>query len=287
MQTPDPVETSTLWLPGDLRVCSLSSWHPAYLPTQVPTSLLPSLPSHQKIHTQTNIIFSPFDVYFNRIHQFNMVVWESVFSWLAISKKADLWRQNSKLSYLFYSFIGCPACTSPGSLILGWLSLPSLLILPPSLTLPHLWYTFWLWFSFLRAEEQRKHFGFLVFFTFFDWVHMIRFSCSRFPLEVFWTSWSYSVTWKTREGYYIWENGITSELERRFHEKGCGLMRAFVAGKGNVKDLGSKSMEKVGSIDGIILPSHCLCISVDKGSSSVLSPLKYTALELFLAAVAS
>ena len=64
-------------------------------------------------------------------------------------------------------------------------------------------------------------------------------------------------------------------------------MRAFVAGKGNVKDLGSKSMEKVGSIDGIILPSHCLCISVDKGSSSVLSPLKYTALELFLAAVAS
>ena len=134
----------------------------------MPTSLLPSLPSHQNIHTQTNIIFSPFDVYFNRIHQFNMVVWESGFSWLAISKKADLWRQNSKLSYLFYSFIGCPAFTSPGFLILGWLSLSSLLILPPYLTLPHFWYAFWLWFSFLRAEEQKKHFGFLVFFTFFD-----------------------------------------------------------------------------------------------------------------------
>ena len=43
----------------------------------------------------------------------------------------------------------------------------------------------------------------------------------------------------------------------------------------------------MGSIDRIILPSHCLCISVDKGSSFVLSSLKHTALELFLAAVAS
>jgi len=46
-------------------------------------------------------------------------------------------------------------------------------------------------------------------------------------------------------------------------------------------------MENVGSIDGIILPSGCLCISVDKGSSFILPPLKNTALELFLAAVAS
>ena len=137
VQTPDPVETSNLWLTGDLRVCSLSSWDPTSLPTQVPTSLLPSLPSHQKIHTHTNIIFSPFDVYFNRSHQFTMLVWESVFSWLAISKKADLWRHNSKLSDLFYSVTGCPACTSPGSLLLGWLSLSSPLILPPSLTPPH------------------------------------------------------------------------------------------------------------------------------------------------------
>ena len=202
MQTPDPVETSTLWLPGDLRVCSLSSWHPAYLPTQVPTSLLPSLPSHQKIHTQTNIIFSPFDVYFNRIHQFNMVVWESVFSWLAISKKADLWRQNSKLSYLFYSFTGCPACTSPGSLILGWLSLPSLLIMPPSLTLPHFLVPFSALIQFLTCRGTEKNSLVLLFSSpsSTEW-HMIRFSCSRFTLEVFWPSWSYSVTWKTREGY--------------------------------------------------------------------------------------
>ena len=53
VQTPDPVDTSTLWLTGDLRVCSLSSWDPTSLPTQVPTSLIPSFPVHQKFtHTQ-------------------------------------------------------------------------------------------------------------------------------------------------------------------------------------------------------------------------------------------
>ena len=177
VQTPDPVETSTLWLPGDLRVCSLSSWDPTSLPTQVPTSLLPSLPSHQKIHTHTNIIFSHFDVYFNLSHQFTMLVWESVFSWLAISKKADLWRHNSKLSDLLFSVTRCPACISPGSLILGWLSLPSLLILPPSLTLPHILVPFSALIQFLTCTGTEK----TVWFS--------------------WTSWSYSVPWKTREEY--------------------------------------------------------------------------------------
>ena len=46
-------------------------------------------------------------------------------------------------------------------------------------------------------------------------------------------------------------------------------------------------MENMGSIDGIILPSHWLCISVDKGSSFVISPLKHTSLELFLEVVTS
>jgi hypothetical protein len=170
VQTPDPGETSTLWLTGDLRVCSLSSWEPTSLPSQVPSSLLPSLPSHQKIHTHTNIIFSPFDVYFNRSHQFTMLVWESVFSWLAISKKADLWRCNSKLSDLFYSVTGCPACTSPGSLLLGWLSLPSLLILPPSLTLPHILVPFSALIQFLRCTGTEK----TVWFSCF--LHLLRLS---------------------------------------------------------------------------------------------------------------
>ena len=185
-QTCDPVETSTVWLTGDLRVCSLSSWDPTRLPTPVPTSLLPSLPAHQKIHTHTSIIFSPFDVYFIRSHQFTMLVWESGFSWLAISKNADLWRHNSKLSDLFQSVTGWPGCTSPGSLILVWLSLSSLLILPPSLTMPHILVHFRLWFSFLRAQKQekkKKQFGFLVSFTFFDWVADDRIFIRKVPFR--------------------------------------------------------------------------------------------------------
>ena len=170
MQTPDPVETSTLWLPGDMRVCSLSSWNPTVLPIQVPTSFLPSLPSHQKIHTHTNIIFSPFDVYFTHSHQFTMLVWESVFSWLAISKIADLWRHNFKLSDLFYSVTGFPACTSPGSLILGWLSLPSLLIMPHFLTLPHILVLFSALIQFRTCRGTEKTVCFYCF------LHLIRLS---------------------------------------------------------------------------------------------------------------
>ena len=70
-------------------------------------------------------------------------------------------------------------------------------------------------------------------------------------------------------------------MEGRFHEKEYGLIRAFVAGKGSVEVLGRKSMENMGSIDGIILHSHCLCFSVDKGSYFILSALKHTALKLF------
>ena len=161
VQTPDPVETSTLWLTGNLRVCSLSSWDPTSLPTQVPTSLLPSLPSHQKIHTHTNIIFSPFDIYFNHSHQFTVLLYESFFSWLAISRKADCCRHNSELSNLFYSLTGFPGDTSPGSLILGWLSLPSLMILPPSLTPPHILVPFSAVIQFLTCTGTEKTLVFL------------------------------------------------------------------------------------------------------------------------------
>lgn len=134
----------------------------------MPNSLLPSLPSHQKIHTHTNIIFSPFDVYFNCSHKFTMLVWESVFSWLPISKKADLWRRNSKLSDLFYSVTGCPACTSPRPVILGWLSLCSLLILSPSLTLPHILVAFLAVIQILTCTRTEK----TVWFSSF--LHLLR-----------------------------------------------------------------------------------------------------------------
>ena len=96
---------------------TLANWGPEAL---FPQLLGPHIPLHSgahifdsfppfpsEIHTHTNIIFSPFDVYFNRSHQFTMLVRESVFSWLAISKKADLWRHNFKVSDIFYSVTLC------------------------------------------------------------------------------------------------------------------------------------------------------------------------------------
>ena len=83
-----------------------------------------------------------------------------VFPWLAISTKADLWRHSSTLSDLFDLVTGCPACTSPGSLILGRLSLSSLLILPPSLIPPHILVPFTALIQFLTCTGTEKTVGF-------------------------------------------------------------------------------------------------------------------------------
>ena len=155
VQTPDRVETSTLWLTGNLRVCSLSSWDPTSLPTQVPTSLLPSLPAHQKIHTHTSIIFSPFDVYFIRSHQFTMLVWESVFSWLAISMKAHLWRHNSKpLTFSIQLLAAQPVLLQGLSFWGGWAYLLLWFCLLLWLRLIF-WYPFQL-YQFLRCTGTEK-----------------------------------------------------------------------------------------------------------------------------------
>ena len=87
---------------------------------------------------------------------------------MAISKKADLWRHNSKLSDLFYSLPGCPDHSSPEYLILGWLGLPSLLILPRSLTLPHILVPFSFDAVSYVQRNRKKQFGFLVSFRFFE-----------------------------------------------------------------------------------------------------------------------
>ena len=116
---------------------------------------------------------------------------------------------------------------------------------------------------------------------------MIGFSFSRFLLEVFWPSWSYSMPWKTREGYQFWGKSITSELERRFHEKGCGLMRAFVSGKGSVEVLGTKVKGECGEHRWNHLTFTLPLYLCGQRVFFILSPLKHTTLELFLAAVAS
>ena len=89
---------------------------------------------------------------------------------VSISMKADLWRHNSKLCDLFYSFTGWLGYTSPGSLFLGWLSLPSLSILPPSLTLLHILVHFLALTQFLTCTGKEKTVWFPCF------LHLLRLS---------------------------------------------------------------------------------------------------------------
>ena len=59
VQTPDSVQTSTLWLTGDLRVCFPNSQDPISLPFQVSTSSCLSLPSIRKFtHRHTYHLFT-------------------------------------------------------------------------------------------------------------------------------------------------------------------------------------------------------------------------------------
>ena len=166
----------------DLRVCSRNSWDTVSLPIQVPTSFLPSLLSHQKIHTHANIIFSPFDVYFNHSLQFTMLVWESVFSLLAISKKADLWRHNCKLTFSIQLLSAQLILLQGLSFFGGWAYLLFWFCLLLWLCLIF-WYPFQLWFSFLHAQQQKKQFGFLVFFTFIDRVAYDRIFFLKVPFR--------------------------------------------------------------------------------------------------------
>ena len=82
-------------------------------------------------------------------------------------------------------FLAVPGCTSPGSLILGWVSLPSLLILPPFLTLPHILVPFSALIQFLTCTGTEKNSLDFLFSSpsSTEW-HMIGFSFSRFILEV-------------------------------------------------------------------------------------------------------
>ena len=156
----------------------------------MPTSLLPYLPSHQKIHTDTNIIFSPFDVYFTCSHQFTMLVWESVVTWLAIPKKADLWRTILICLTFSIQLLAVQLVLLEGlSFWGGWAYLLFWFCLLLWLCLI-LWNPFWLW---LVSKEHRNRKNLLVFFLSSQSsteCHIIGFSFSRFLLEVFWPSWS-------------------------------------------------------------------------------------------------
>ena len=180
--------------------------------------------------------------YFNHRHQFTMFVWESVFSWLAISKKADLCRHNSKWSDLFYSVTGCPGCTSAGSLNLGWLSLPSLLILPNSLTLPHILVPFLALIQFLTCTgTEKKQFGFLVFFTLFDWVAYDRIFVLKVPFRGLLTLMVLFRTLKDKRRVLVLRKGYNIWVGREISWKGMWADEGFCGRQGQCRGLGQQS----------------------------------------------
>ena len=187
------------------------------------------------------MIFSPFDVYFNHSHQFTMLVWVSVFSWLAISKKADLWRHNSKLSDLFYSVPACPDCSSPEYHILGWLYLPSLLILPRSLTASYVCTLFGFdSFSYVQMNRKKK-FGFLVSFTYFEWVAYdwiffleVSFRGLLTLMVIFRAYKDKRRVLVLREGYNLW-------VGREISWKGMWADEGFCGRQGQCRGLGQQS----------------------------------------------
>ena len=129
------------------------------------------------------MIFSPFDVYFNHSVQFTMLVCESVFSWLAISKKADLGDTIVNCLTFSIQLLSAQLILLQGlSFCGGWAYLLFWFCLLLWLCLIF-WYPFRLWFSFLRAQQQKKQFGFLVFFTFFDRVAYDRIFFLKVPFR--------------------------------------------------------------------------------------------------------
>ena len=99
-----------------------------------------------------------------------MLLWESVFSWLAFLRKHT--SGDTILNCLTFSIqllaaqiILLQSISFWGAWVylLFWFCLLLWLCLI-------FWYPFQLWLSFLREEEQKYKFGFLVFFTFFEWV---------------------------------------------------------------------------------------------------------------------
>ena len=163
-----------------------------------------------------------------------------VFSCFAISKKADLWRHNSKC-LTFYSVTGCPACTSPGSLILGWLSLPSLLILPPSLILPHILVPFSVLIPFLTCTGTEKKFGFFFSFTFFDWVAYDRIFFLKVPFRVPLTLMVIHHALKDKRRVLVLRKGYNIWVGREISWKGIWADKGFCGRQGQCRVLVQQS----------------------------------------------
>ena len=195
MQTPNPIHTSTLWLTGDLRVCSPTSRDPISLPPPVPTSLFPSLPSENS-HTHKYHLFTIWCFFY--LQPSVNYVRVRVFSWLAVANNADLWRLNC-LTFAIH-LLAAHVALLQGLFSGGWAYFLFGFCLLPWLRLTF-WYLLRLWFDFLRPQREAKWFAFLVFFSLVNWVAHDRIFFLKAPCRGLLTLMVIFRAWKTRQGY--------------------------------------------------------------------------------------
>ena len=211
MHTPDPVETFTLWLTGDLRVCSLSSWDPHPSPFRCPLlCFLLSLPIRKFTHTQISSFHHMMCILIAAISLLCQCESQSFPTWPFLREQTS---GDTILNCLAFSIrlLAAQLVLLQGqSFQGGWAYLLFWFCLLLWLCLIY-WYAFRLWFSFLQAQEQKKQFGFLVLFTFFDWVSYDRIFCLKVPfigllsVMVIFRALKYKRrVFELRKGYNIW-----------------------------------------------------------------------------------
>ena len=97
------------------------------------------------------------------------------------------------------------------------------------------WYLLRLWFSFLRAQEQGKQLGFLVVFTFFDWVAYGRIFFLKVPWRGLLTLMVIFRAWKDKTR--VWDfrkekSGVGREISWKRDVGSWGLLCQARVGRG-------------------------------------------------------
>ena len=172
-----------------------------------------------------------------------MLLWESVFSWLAFLRKHTsgdtiLNCLTFSIQLLFAQFILLQGLSFWGgwTYLLFWFCLLLWLCLIFS-------YPFRVWISFLHAHEQqqKKLFGFLVSFTFFDWVAYDQIFFLKVPFRsllilmvIFRALNDKRRVLVLRKGYNIW-------VGREILWKGMWADEGFCGSQGQCRGLGQQS----------------------------------------------
>ena len=98
-----------------------------------------------------------------------------------------------------------------------------------------------LWFSFLRAQERKKQFGVLVFFTFFDWVPYDWIFFLKVPFRGLLTLMVIFRALKDKRRVLVLRKGYNILVGREISWRGMWAVEDFCGRKGQCRGLGKQS----------------------------------------------